>query len=91
MIEVHGLPQAFDFRCWVSFPKVLDDVTPCYFEQSNVPQLFEQSVHKHVKSSETCLCMMNLAVLCGPKAGNLHLYETFQIIFHGTLFCQLTQ
>ena len=34
------------------------------------------------------LGMMNLAVLCGPKAGNLHLYETFQIIFHGTLFCQ---
>ena len=32
--------------------------------------------------------MTNLAVLCGPKAGNLHLYETFQIIFHGTLFCQ---
>ncbi len=81
MVEVHGLPQAFD-------SKILDDVTPCYFERSNVPQLFEQSVHKHVKSSETCLRMMNLAVLCGPKAGNLHLYETFQIIFHGTLFCQ---
>ena len=42
MIEVHGLPQAFDFICWVSFPKILDDVTPCCFKQSNVPQLFEQ-------------------------------------------------
>ena len=50
MVEVHGLPQAFD-------SKILDDVTPCYFERSNVPQLFEQSVHKHVKSSETYACV----------------------------------